>query len=188
MMAPMIPTRRLRQLPLGALVGLASIGVAGCATGTGAPETAGAPAIGLPVEVLPPGAVKIYLVTANGPWPVWRDTATTADPQAAFDALTQGPQDAERSRGIGSALPTNALGLTATASAGRVDIDLPWTIQAIDPEAVSQMACTAAWAPGIPGNGVPTEILVVFHEPLDQPNEFAVHCGTDAEAKVGPSA
>jgi hypothetical protein len=129
--------------------------------------------------------VKIFLLTADGPWPVWRDVGWAPDPQAALDALAQGPQDTERSRGIGSALPTNALGLTATASDGRVDIDLPWTIQVIDHEAVSQMACTAASAPGIPGNPAYTDVLIVFHEPLEESNEFAVHCGADGEAKVG---
>jgi hypothetical protein len=185
MMAPMLLIRRLRLLLLAALVGLASIPVAGCATGTGAAETAGAPATGLPWGVLRPGSVKIFLLTADGPWPVWREIATTADPQAALDELARGPQDTERSRGIGSALPTNALGLTATTSDGRVDIDLPWTIQVIDHEAVSQMACTAASAPAIPGSLLYTDVLIVFHEPLDESNGFAVHCGADGEAKVG---
>jgi hypothetical protein len=193
----MITTRhpwRLRFAPLAGLVCLVAIGVSGCASGTDSPQRIGAPATGLPAQALAPGAsssavtpsgsLKIFLLTENGPWPVWRDIGRPADPQAALDALAEGPRDTERSRGISSALPTNTLGLTATASVGRVDIDLPWNIATIDHEAVSQLACTAASAPGIPGDPDATEVLVVFHEPIDPLDEFTVRCGTDADAKA----
>jgi hypothetical protein len=164
-----------------ALVGLITIGLAGCASET-APERVGSPAIGLPTDSLSSRSAKVFFLTANGPWPVWRDLGAVADPQAALNALAQGPEEAERSRGISSALPTTTAGLTATASNGRVDIAVPWEISTLDHEAVAQMACTVASAPGIPGNLDSTKVLVVFHEPTDPLAGFTVHCDADANA------
>ena len=179
--------RRSRPLAMtcctAALVGLVAIGLAGCASDT-APAHVGAPATGLPTDPLPSAATKVFFLTANGPLPVWRGLGATVDPQAALDALAQGPQETERSRGISTALPSTNVELTATASNGRVDIDVPWNISTLEPQAVAQMACTAASAPGIPGNLDSTEVLVVFHEPVDPLAGFDVRC--DADANVNP--
>ena len=169
-----------------ALIGLVAVGATGCSDTT--VERVGAPATGLPVDSPASGSVKIFLLTAHGLWPVWRDLGTTADPQAALDALAQGPKETERSRGISTALPATTSGLTATASNGRVDITLPWKISTINPDAVTQMACTVAAAPGIPGNLDTTEVLIVFHEPVDPLAGFEVRCDNSAIAMpVGSS-
>ncbi|MBF4636195.1 hypothetical protein ITJ38_17430 [Agreia pratensis] len=65
-----------------------------------------------------------------------------------------------------------------------MDITVPWNISTINPEAVSQMACTAAAAPGIPGNLGETKVLVVFHEPIDPLVGFTVHCSAEADVTV----
>jgi hypothetical protein len=169
-----------------ALAGLVVIGTAGCSDST--IEHVGAPATGLPVDSLSSGSVKVFLLTEHGVWPVWRDLGTTVDPQAALDALSRGPEESERARGISTALPATTSELTATASNGRVDITLPWNISTINPDAVTQMACTVAAAPGIPGNLDKTEVLVVFHEPLDPLAGFTVHCDDDAAVTIVPQS
>jgi hypothetical protein len=94
MLSAMSPAHAIRySKPLiaiaaaAALIGLVAVGAAGCSATT--VERVGAPATGLPVDSLSSGSVKIFLLTAHGLWPVWRDLGTSADPQAALDALAQ---------------------------------------------------------------------------------------------------
>jgi hypothetical protein len=57
-----------------------------------------------------------------------------------------------------------------------VDITVPWKISQLNPDAVTQMACTVAAVPGIPGDLDATDVLIVFHEPMYPLESFEVHC------------
>lgn len=168
---PAPSTRRRRTAPvlrLGLALSLALAGgtVSGCSAGADQPESVGVPATGLPADPSADGAVRIFLLTADGPWPVWRDVDGPADPQAVADALAVGPLDDERERGLTSALPSGEASVLATATRdGVVDVTLPWTLESAAIEAVGQLVCSLAAAPGVPGGLAATDVVVSLSEP-----------------------
>ncbi|ONK11698.1 GerMN domain-containing protein [Streptomyces sp. MP131-18] len=141
----------------------AAAALAGCGVSDTGPVAAGAPAAGgLTVE----GSelLRVYFVTPQGAWPATRPAPADAGPQQALNALLGGPTAAERARGLDTALPAGSHEVSARASPGTVDLYLPWLVAELDSVAVSQLVCTAAAAPGVPGANAPVDVVVRVHE------------------------
>lgn len=169
--------RRRAGWPAAVAVLLASVALAGCGVTDAGPSDAGAPAAG----ARPAGGavVRAYFVAAHGTWPVARPAPPGAGPQTALNALLAGPTPAESARGLVTALPAGTHRVRARAAPGAVDLYLPWLVSELDPVAVSQLACTAASAPGIPGGKRPVDVVVRVHEsglPSGDTDSWALTC------------
>ncbi|MBP0456716.1 GerMN domain-containing protein [Streptomyces montanisoli] len=154
-----LPRRRAALalwLPAAALL-------AGCGVTATGPERAGPPAEGRRVEVRA-HVFRVYFLTSRGIWPVARTAPEDAGPQGALDALLAGPTPSEHARGLLTALPPGTHRVKARASRGAVDLYLPWLVSELDRTAVSQLVCTAAAAPGIPGSAKVPDVVVRIHE------------------------
>ncbi|WP_344117698.1 GerMN domain-containing protein [Streptomyces blastmyceticus] len=149
--------RRLLALVL-ALSPLTACGIAD----TG-PTRAGAPASGLPLPGRHPAAViHIYFSSPVGLERVSRPYGGPDAPQAAMDRLAQGPDPAERTRGLVTFIPSGTPAPTAvTRERGTVDVHLPpaWTANRT---ALRQLVCTAADAVAVVGTG-PENVRVRLH-------------------------
>ncbi|KZX21779.1 GerMN domain-containing protein [Rathayibacter tanaceti] len=157
----MTPLRRL--VAVAGLVALVAGAVSGCAGDQLRP--AGAPATGFPASESPERTVPVVLVSASGPWVVWRDVPGGDLLQASAEALLAGPTDEERARGITSALPPGYSPLVFTGSEGQVEVSLPLDFRQTAADTSQQIACTAAASPGVPGGLPPAEVVVAFTEP-----------------------
>lgn len=160
-----------------------------CGIGTSAPMPAGSPAIMGNTDV-PESAdreTRIYLTTSRGPWPVWRHLTPGADVQTSMDLLLDGPTEAERDRGVTTAVPQGFARIVATVSADRVDIEVPTRLADTDVRIADQIVCTAASAPGIPGDATPGEVLVVLHEPGDRKG-VRTQCDANGDLQIAPSS
>ncbi|WP_235448784.1 GerMN domain-containing protein [Streptomyces sioyaensis] len=145
-----------------AAVVAAAVVLAGCGVTDAGPAAAGAPARGARTAGGP--VVRAYFLTANGTWPVARPAPPGAGPQTALNALLAGPTRAERDRGLRTALPAGPHEVRAQVAPGAVDLYLPWVVSELATTAVSQLVCTAAAAPGIPGHKRPVDVVVRIHE------------------------
>ncbi|MFD9208990.1 hypothetical protein ACFVZM_22255 [Streptomyces sioyaensis] len=148
------------RAPAAVVVAVAAL--AGCGVTDDGPAAAGAPATGARAAGAP--VVRAYFLTANGTWPVARPAPPGAGPQTALNALLAGPTRAERARGLVTALPAGPHEVRAQVAPGAVDVSLPWVVSELEPAAVSQLVCTAAAAPGIPGHKRPVDVVVRLHE------------------------
>ncbi|WP_413760741.1 GerMN domain-containing protein [Streptomyces sp. MMBL 11-3] len=163
--------------------------VTGCGVSGTDPMAAGRPAVGgQALEGAEP--LRVYFTTEQGTWPATRPAPDGAGPQEAVDALLGGPTSAERARGLTTAVPTGNGQVRARASAGTVDLDLPWPVAQLDRTAVSQLVCTAAAAPGVPGGRRSQDVLVRVHEPGAAGAPWDVMCDDTGTAapKRPPSA
>ncbi|MEV6565306.1 GerMN domain-containing protein [Streptomyces kronopolitis] len=163
--------------PAPAAVLFALVALAGCGVTDTGPSAAGAPAAG--ARTAGGAVVRAYFVAAHGTWPVTRPAPPGAGPQTALNALLAGPTPAERARGLVTALPAGTHRVRARAAQGAVDLYLPWLVSELDRVAVSQLVCTAAAAPGIPGGKRPVDVVVRVHEsglPSGAADSWAVTC------------
>ncbi|WP_162890020.1 GerMN domain-containing protein [Streptomyces olivoreticuli] len=135
----------------------------GCGIADTGPTGAGAPASGLPLPGRRPAAVlHLYFSSSVGLERVSRPYDGPDAPQAAMDRLAQGPDPAERTRGLVTFIPPGTPAPTAvTRERGTVDVHLPpaWTANRT---ALRQLVCTAADAVTAPGAG-PEGIRVRLH-------------------------
>jgi hypothetical protein len=137
--------------------------LAGCGISDTGPVAAGPPASG-GLTLDGSEALRVYFVTAQGTWPATRPAPPDAGPQHALNVLLDGPNSTERARGLDTALPAGSHEVRARPAAGTVDLYLPWAVAELDSVAVSQLVCTAAAAPGIPGGRDPVDVVVRVHE------------------------
>lgn len=151
----------LGRVVAGLLVAAGLVGLAGCGIADTGPAAAGEPARGARAAGGPP-PLRLYYLTRNGIWPVARTAPPHAGAQTAMDELLAGPSRAERARGLVSRLPRGRV--RAEATAGAVDLHLPWLVAELPRVAVSQLVCTAANAPGVPGGKDPLDVVVRVHE------------------------
>ncbi|MBH1937750.1 GerMN domain-containing protein [Streptomyces sp. AV19] len=123
--------------------------LAGCGVDDTGPGRAGAPASGLPLPGgHPAAALHLYFSSPVGLERVSRLYGGPDAPQAAMDRLVQGPDPAERTRGLVTFVPPGAPAPTAvTRERDTVDVYLPpaWTDNRT---ALRQVVCTAADAVG----------------------------------------
>ncbi|MEW2343020.1 MULTISPECIES: GerMN domain-containing protein [Streptomyces] len=185
------PRARYRPGPRGrAAAGLllAAALLTGCGVGDTGPLAAGAPAKGRRTTD-GEGRLRVYFLTRHGSWPVTRPAPEgTAGPQAALDALLDGPTRAERGRGLRTAVPRGAHVVRARASAGAVDLNLPWVVAELDRAAVNQLVCTAAAAPGVPGGREPADVTVRVHESGISGEAWSVRCDENGAAAPAETA
>ncbi|MFI9644850.1 hypothetical protein ACIHAA_00930 [Streptomyces sp. NPDC052040] len=143
---------------------LLTVLLAGCGIGPTGPVPAGAPASGLR-----PGSVshhvRLYFVGPYGLQAAVREVNAPATPQLALDLLLKGPDTAERARGLITEVPSLPGHLTARASDGTVDLNLPVPVAKMTGGGLglSQIICTAANAE-VPGGKQPPDVDVRVHE------------------------
>ncbi|GAA3866983.1 hypothetical protein [Streptomyces sedi] len=152
---------------------LALAALAGCGVSETGPTEAGPPARGGP-GVEGPEVTRLYFAHRQGVWPATRPHGGDTDPQTALDALLEGPDAAERARGLTTRVPADGQRATAEPGDGAVELHLPWPIAELDSVAVSQLVCTVAAAPGGRAHGV----VVRVHE-RDGPTPWEVVCADD---------
>ncbi|WP_221761951.1 GerMN domain-containing protein [Nonomuraea sp. WAC 01424] len=145
---------------LTAVLAVAACGTEVSATG---PMAAGAPATG-GLTTDRARQLRVYFRTPYGSWPDARPARPGAGPQQALDALLAGPTAAERARGLTTALPGGSRQVRARAVRGAVELYLPWVVSELDHTAVSQLVCTAAGAPGVPGGRAQADVVVRVFE------------------------
>lgn len=128
----------------------------GCGVGDSAPAPAGSPAAGLrDPEVRPANAVHVYFSSPLGLERVSRLARTVGSPQLALERLREGPDEAERARGLITFVPRGAPAPTVTGQRrGTVDVLVPagW---GTGRTALRQLVCTVADAVGT-ADGLPT--------------------------------
>ncbi|MEU7742799.1 GerMN domain-containing protein [Nonomuraea sp. NPDC049158] len=121
--------------------------------------------------------LRVYFVTPQGTWPVSRPASDGDRLRQAMDALLAGPTAAERARGLITRLPSATRPIRARTTEGRVELRLPWLVRDLRPEAVSQLVCTAAAAPGIGADPV-----VEVFEPGLAADPWPVRCDESGSA------
>ncbi|WP_433855774.1 hypothetical protein [Streptomyces kronopolitis] len=120
----------------------------GCGIGDTAPAPAGSPATGLRDPVRPADAVHVYFSSPLGLERVSRLGRPADSPQLALERLREGPDEAERARGLVTFVPRGAPAPTVTGQRrGTVDVLVPagW---GTGRTALRQLVCTVADAAG----------------------------------------
>ncbi|MEU9114928.1 hypothetical protein AB0D04_24865 [Streptomyces sp. NPDC048483] len=155
---------RVRRTVAGGLAGgLLAGALAGALTGCGIESTdvidAGEPATGVKSPGEPAADVQLFFYGPNGLRSATRPAKAPVDPQEAIELLMDGPNHAERQRGLSSVLPKFPGRLTATTGQGRVALTLPMNAKLLDSPSLNQLVCTAANA-RVPGDKPPGEVTV----------------------------
>lgn len=162
-------------------VALTALAAGGCGITPTGPTPAGAPASGIHRPGTEARTVQLYFAGPYGLRAVNRPTDRPLSPQHALDLLLEGPNPAERERGLITQVPPMAGQLTATATEGAVDLYVPHTVSSgdLDVTAVAQLACTAAHA-HIPGNRPAPQVDIRIHEKLaPSRTPWTVRCGAN---------
>ncbi|MFI9051512.1 hypothetical protein [Streptomyces sp. NPDC053427] len=154
-------TRRILAGGLGA--GLLAGALAGALSACGIAPTdvidAGEPATGVKSPGQPAADVQLFFYGPNGLRSATRPAKAPVDPQNAIAMLMEGPNHAERQRGLSSVLPKFPGRLLATTGRGRVALTLPMNAKLLDSASLNQLVCTAANA-RVPGDKPPGEVTV----------------------------
>ncbi|MFF2806260.1 hypothetical protein ACFVT2_03595 [Streptomyces sp. NPDC058000] len=150
-----------RRAVLGALAGVLTAALAGCGIESTDVIDAGEPATGVRAPGKPTANVQLFFYGPDGLHPATRPAREPLDPQAAIDLLVQGPNHAERMRGLSSVVPKFPAPLTASSGPGQVVITLPVNAKLLDPASLNQLVCTAANA-RVPGNKPPGQVTVTL--------------------------
>lgn len=149
-------------MPLAAV--LLTAVLTGCGIGTSDPTPVAGPATGIPEPGQTELAARLFFVTAAGDVrAVSRPMRAATGPREAVRLLIEGPNRAERDKGLTSAIPSLDADVVVSTAKGRVDLTLPVDVARIPPAAVSQLACTAAHA-DVPGGLPPANVDVRFRE------------------------
>ncbi|MBP0456713.1 hypothetical protein [Streptomyces montanisoli] len=131
--------------PLVAVVALLLAPLTACSVGDAGPAPAGSPAAGVPgTPSRPAAAVHVYFYSPQGLEPVSRPYRGPDPAGAALRQLAQGPDPAERARGLISYAPARPPVVMARGE-GSVQVFAPlgyWESRA----AMRQLVCTAAGA------------------------------------------
>ncbi|MEK2474969.1 MULTISPECIES: hypothetical protein [Streptomyces] len=150
-----------RRAALGTLAGVLTATLAGCGIEPTDVIDAGEPATGVRAPGKPPADVQLFFYGPDGLHPATRPAKEPLDPQDAINLLVQGPNHAERMRGLSSVVPKFPAPLTATSGPGRVAITLPVNAKLVDPASLNQLVCTAANA-RVPGDKPPGQVTVTL--------------------------
>ncbi|UNO43040.1 hypothetical protein [Streptomyces sp. MST-110588] len=158
---------RVRRPASGGLVtaGLLATGglLVGTLTGCGVAPTgvidAGEPAKGIKAPGKPAPDVQLYFLGPAGLRPASRPAKAPVDAEEAVQLLMDGPNDAERQRGLSNVLPRFPGEVTVEADAGRIVIRVPMNAKMLSTPALSQLVCTAANA-HVPGGKPAAEVSV----------------------------
>lgn len=154
----------------GVLTGALAAGLAGCGIAPTDVIDAGEPATGVKSPGQPESDVQLFFYGPSGLRSATRPAKAPADPDQAIQLLLDGPNHAERMRGLSSVLPKFPGALTAEARDGGVEIDLPMNVKLLDSASLNQLVCTAANA-RVPGNKPPDRVPVTL---------------SGASARIGP--
>ncbi|GGX46837.1 hypothetical protein [Streptomyces noursei] len=150
-----------RRAALGTLAGVLTATLAGCGIEPTDVIDAGEPATGVRAPGKPPADVQLFFYGPDGLHPAIRPAKEPLDPQDAINLLVQGPNHAERMRGLSSVVPKFPGPLTATSGPGQVAITLPVNAKLVDPASLNQLVCTAANA-RVPGDKPPGQVTVTL--------------------------
>jgi hypothetical protein len=152
------PGARLRRLvPAGLLAGA----LAGCGIAPTDVIDAGAPAVGVKAPGQPEADVQLFFYGPSGLRSATRPAKTAATPEQAIGLLLEGPNHAERQRGLSSVLPDFPGRLTADTGDGTVEIHLPMNAELLDSASLNQLVCTAANA-RVPSGKPPGHVAVTL--------------------------
>ncbi len=178
----------MRRHLIGCLTAVAAVVVTGCGVGTTGPTPAGPPASGLRVPGGEDHYAQLYFVGPFGVQAVARRVPAPAGPQRALDLLLEGPDAAERARGLITEVSTMPGRPTATAGAGSVDLYLPLPVARMNGGGlgVTQLVCTVANA-AIPGGKQPPAVDVRVHE-KGTPGVWTVRCNAAGTVFPVPEA
>ncbi|MFD8549557.1 hypothetical protein [Streptomyces sp. NPDC059649] len=148
-----------------ALGGVVSGALAGALAGCGIAPTdvidAGEPASGVKSPGQPAADVQLFFYGPSGLRSATRPAKAPVDPDQALSLLMEGPNHAERMRGLSSVLPKFPGPLTAATGEGTVVINLPMNAKLLDSASLNQLVCTAANA-RVPGNKPPDQVMVTL--------------------------
>ncbi|MET9296054.1 hypothetical protein [Streptomyces sp. NPDC003077] len=153
-------TARTRRLAWG---GLLLGALTGCGITPSGVIDAGEPAHGVraPGKDEPVADVQLFFLGPDGLRPASRPAKAPFSPQEAIRLLIEGPNEAERQRGLSNALPEFPGRVALTVSDGRIQIAVPVAARQLSTPAVSQLVCTAANA-RVPGHQPAAEVLVTL--------------------------
>lgn len=147
------------------LGGVVSGALAGALAGCGIAPTdvidAGEPASGVKSPGQPAADVQLFFYGPSGLRSATRPAKAPVDPDQALSLLMEGPNHAERMRGLSSVLPKFPGPLTAATGEGTVVINLPMNAKLLDSASLNQLVCTAANA-RVPGNKPPDQVMVTL--------------------------
>lgn len=127
-----------------AATGLLVGALAGCGIEPSDVIDAGEPATGIKESGQAPADVQLFFLASTGLRPASRSADGTVTPQRAVDLLLDGPNSAERQRGLTTALPELHGRTTVTSGTGSVVVNVPIDAEQLDQPALSQLVCTAA--------------------------------------------
>ncbi|MGX1849238.1 hypothetical protein [Streptomyces sp. NPDC055299] len=153
--------RARRHLPGVVLAGVLTAALAGCGIAPTDVIDAGEPASGVKSPGQPEADVQLFFYGPSGLRSATRPAKAPADPDQAIKLLLDGPNHAERMRGLSSVLPKFPGPLTAEARNGGVEIGLPMNVKLLDSASLNQLVCTAANA-RVPGNKPPDRVPVTL--------------------------
>ena len=157
---------RARRIMLGALLagalsGVLAAGLTGCGIAPTDVIDAGEPAAGVKAPGQPPADVQLFFYGPSGLRSATRPAKAPVDPEDAIQLLMEGPNHAERMRGLSSVLPKFPGRLTTATGRGTVVITLPINAKFLDSASLNQLVCTAANAK-VPGDKPPGEVTVTL--------------------------
>ncbi|UQA91857.1 hypothetical protein [Streptomyces halobius] len=157
-------TRRtgLAGLLTGVLGAVLTVALAGCGIAPTDVIDAGEPAAGVKAPGESPAAdVQLFFYGPSGLRSATRPAKAPVDPEDAIQLLLEGPNHAERMRGLSSVLPKFPGRLTTATGQGTVVITLPMNAKFLDSASLNQLVCTAANAK-VPGDRPPGEVTVTL--------------------------
>ncbi|MGW1377771.1 hypothetical protein ACWD6P_26335 [Streptomyces sp. NPDC002446] len=144
-----------------ALAGVLSGALSGCGIAPTDVIDAGEPASGVKSPGQTVADVQLFFYGPSGLRSATRPAKAPVDPEQAIQLLMEGPNHAERMRGLSSVLPKFPGPLTAATGQGTVVITLPMNAKLLDSASLNQLVCTAANA-RVPGDKPPGQVSVTL--------------------------
>ncbi|MFI9352371.1 hypothetical protein [Streptomyces lydicus] len=157
--APVRRAARTRRVMGGVVSGALAGALAGCGIAPTDVIDAGEPASGVKSPGQPAADVQLFFYGPSGLRSATRPAKAPVEPEQAIQLLMEGPNHAERMRGLSSVLPQFPGRLTAATGQGTVVITLPVNAKLLDSASLNQLVCTAANA-RVPGNKPPGQVGV----------------------------
>ncbi|MFF8369449.1 hypothetical protein ACF05W_11465 [Streptomyces lydicus] len=157
--APVRRAARTRRVMGGVVSGALAGALAGCGIAPTDVIDAGEPASGVKSPGQPAADVQLFFYGPSGLRSATRPAKAPVEPEQAIQLLLEGPNHAERMRGLSSVLPQFPGRLTAATGQGSVVITLPVNAKLLDSASLNQLVCTAANA-RVPGNKPPGQVGV----------------------------
>ncbi|KWT62234.1 hypothetical protein ADL21_08905 [Streptomyces albus subsp. albus] len=145
----------------GVLGGLSASTLTGCGIAPTGVIDAGEPAYGVKAPGKPVPDVQLYFLGPAGLRAASRPAKAAVGPEEAVRLLMEGPNEAERQRGLTNVLPVLPGRITADVRDDEVTLRLPMNAKRLDTPSVSQLVCTAANA-SVPGSRHPAEVRVTL--------------------------